>query len=90
MLRALLPVASAIALAHDRVCITFRRPLSIEIATLRARIARIEAENFLLRARLVQVTTPVDRLPDVVRETALRLKGEWARWGTRRLTEILA
>ncbi len=42
------------------------------------------------RARLVQARLPVNRLPDLVREIAHRLKGEWPRWGTRRIAGILA
>jgi putative transposase len=42
------------------------------------------------RARVVQGKRPVNRLPDLVREIAHRLKGEWPRWGTRRIAGILA
>jgi hypothetical protein len=42
------------------------------------------------RARLVQARPPVNKLPDLVREIAHRLKGEWPRWGTRRIAGILA
>lgn len=42
------------------------------------------------RARLVQAKPPVNRLPDLVREIAHRLKREWPRWGTRRIAGILA
>ena len=42
------------------------------------------------RARLVQAKPPVNKLPDLVREIAHRLKGEWPRWGTRRIAGILA
>ncbi|MGH7163191.1 MAG: DDE-type integrase/transposase/recombinase [Planctomycetota bacterium] len=148
MLRALLVVARAIALAHDRFRVARCRALASEIGVLRERIARLEAENGLLRARLhrlhprrrpryrswdrlailwhraryglsmsatakafvvsvqmivnwsaevasdtarlVQSTPPVNRLPDLAREIARRLKGEWPRWGTRRLAGILA
>jgi transposase InsO family protein len=41
-------------------------------------------------ARLVQAKPRVDKLPDLVREIAHRLKGEWPRWGTRRIAGILA
>ena len=41
-------------------------------------------------ARLVQAKPAVNRLPDLVREIAHRLKGEWPRWGTRRIAGILA
>jgi len=143
MLRALLVVARAIALAHDRFRTALSRPLAAGIDALRERIARLEAENALLRARLerlhprrrpryrpwerlailwhraryglsmratakafvvsvqtivhwsaevahgrarlVQAARPVNRLPDLVSDIARRLKGEWPRWGTRRL-----
>jgi putative transposase len=42
------------------------------------------------RARLVQAKPPVNKLPDLVREIAHRLKGEWPRWGTRRIAGVLA
>ncbi len=42
------------------------------------------------RARLIQARSPVNRLPDLVREIAHRLKGEWPRWGSRRIAGILA
>jgi len=41
-------------------------------------------------ARLVQAKPPVNKLPDLVREIAHRLKREWPRWGTRRIAGILA
>jgi len=42
------------------------------------------------RGRLVQAKPPVNKLPDLVREITHRLKGEWPRWGTRRIAGILA
>ena len=42
------------------------------------------------RANLVQAKSPVNKLPDLVREIAQRLKGVWPRWGTRRIAGILA
>jgi len=41
-------------------------------------------------ANLVRAKSPVNKLPDLVREIAHRLKGEWPRWGTRRIAGILA
>ncbi len=41
-------------------------------------------------ARLVHAKPPVNKLPDLVREIAHRLKGEWPGWGTRRIAGILA
>ncbi|HEX5135708.1 MAG TPA: DDE-type integrase/transposase/recombinase, partial [Planctomycetota bacterium] len=42
------------------------------------------------RANLVQAKSPVNKVPDLVREIAHRLKGEWPRWGSRRIAGILA
>jgi putative transposase len=42
------------------------------------------------RANLVQAKPPVNKLPDLVREIVHRLKGEWPRWGSRRIAGILA
>ncbi|MCK6460201.1 MAG: DDE-type integrase/transposase/recombinase, partial [Planctomycetes bacterium] len=42
------------------------------------------------RANLVHAKPPANKLPDLVREIAHRLKGEWPRWGTRRIAGILA
>jgi len=42
------------------------------------------------RGNLVQAKPPANKLPDLVREIAHRLKGEWPRWGTRRIAGILA
>ena len=41
-------------------------------------------------ARLVQTRPPLNRLPDLVGEIARHLKREWPRWGTRRISGILA
>jgi putative transposase len=41
-------------------------------------------------ANLVHAKPPVNKLPDLVREIAHHLKGEWPRWGTRRIAGILA
>ncbi len=47
-----------------------------------------EAESGL--QRLVRARTPMNALPDLVREVALFVKGQWPRWGTRRIAGILA
>ena len=63
MHEALILIARAIALAHDqwRSTIGRRRPLSGKIAVLEGRLERLEAENTLLRARLLRV--PARRRP---------------------------
>ena len=59
MHQALLLVARAIALAHDRWRSTIgrRRPLSGKFAVLEERVERLEAENRMLRSRLLAPAT---------------------------------
>ena len=63
MHQALLLVATAIARAHDRwrLDVARRRMLSGKIAVLEERVARLEAEGALLRARFLRV--PGQRRP---------------------------
>ena len=63
MYEALILIARSIALAHDRwrTDVGRRRPLSGKIAVLEERAERLEAENTLLRARLLRV--PARRRP---------------------------
>jgi putative transposase len=39
--------------------------------------------------RLVTTRAPMNKLPDLVRELALRLRFEWPKWGSRRIAGIL-
>jgi transposase InsO family protein len=63
MHEALILIARAIALAHDRwrARVGTRRPLSGKIAVLEERVQRLEAENALLRARFLRL--PARRRP---------------------------
>jgi putative transposase len=63
MHEALMLIARAIALAHDRwrARIGTRRPLSGKIAVLEERVQRLKAENALLRARFLRL--PARRRP---------------------------
>lgn len=57
MIKALLHIARWIARAHAQWCASTatRRPLTVEVAVLKERLARAHAENDLLRARLGRI-----------------------------------
>lgn len=81
MHQALLLVASAIARAHDRWRLgrARHRTLSGRIAVLEERLARLEAESALLRARLLRV--PGRRRPHYRRLERLDILWHAARYG---------
>ena len=80
MHQALLLVASAIALAHDRwrQHVGRRRLLSGRIAVLEERVARLEAESTLLRSRFLRV--PGRRRPHYRRHERLDILWHAARY----------
>jgi len=73
MRRALIRIARAIALAHDRWRRSVGRRLSLSghVATLEERVSQLEAANALLKARLTRV--PARRRPEKMRIT-LRIR----------------
>ncbi len=91
MHQALLLVATAIARAHDdwRERVGRRRSLPGTIAMLEDRVARLEAERALLRARLLRVLPR--RRPDDRRQERLNILWHGARYGpsVEKVAEIL-
>jgi len=72
-----------------------RHGLSIEATADAFVVARGTVAAWLRDAeqgvsRLVHARRPLNRLPDLVRELSWFLKGEWPRWGSRRISGVLA
>jgi putative transposase len=72
-------VQATLAHIRERIAQTVRKNTAMRLAGLRAWCKSVEVAK---RA--------VNRLPDLVAEIARRLKGEWPRWGTRRIAGILS
>ena len=81
MLKAILVISRAIAVAHDRwrTRVAPRRPMLVEISVLRERVECIREENDLLRARLRRV--PSRQRPHYQRHERLAILAHAARYG---------